>query len=147
MKSLDKINSKLKFEKFFKLSDKEWENPFVYLYGILDNVKNDVDFLNTFKDKIRFDLLFSHNDVYLKVIEQFIDCYDERTWNVIFNSQRINIAFVNKYYKHIKFQINPTSYIFNQIPKLNTEVKVYLIENGYLKDLVANYSNCVSIVL
>ena len=140
MNNLNKINNKLKYEKFFKLSDKDWQNPFIYAYDNLNQVKNDVDFLNTFKDKIRFDLLFFHYDIDLNVIEHFIDYYNDETWNIIFNSQKITVDFVNKYYTHIKFQINPTSYIFNQIPNLNIEVKVYLIENGYLTDLVRNYS-------
>lgn len=139
MNNLNKINNKLKYEKFYNFSDEDWQNPFTYTYNNLSEYKNDIDFLNTFKDKLRFDILFFHYDIDVNVIEQFTDCYDDKVWNIIFNSQKITIDFVNKYYKHIKFQINPTSYIFNQIPNLNIEVKVYLIENGYLTDLVRNY--------
>lgn len=139
MKNLNKINCKLKYEKFYSFSDEDWQNPFMYTYNNLSEYKNDIDFLNTFKDKINFYLLFFHYDIDINVIEQFTDCYDDKVWSIIFNSQKINVAFVNKYYKHIKFQINPTSYIFNQILNLNVEVKVYLIENGYLTDLVRNY--------
>ena len=139
MKNLSKINCKLKYEKFYNFSDKDWENPFIYTYNNLSEYKNDIDFLNTFKDKLRFDILFFHYDIDINVIEQFTDYYDDRIWSIIFNSQKINVAFVNKCYMHIKFQINPTSYIFNQIPNLNVEVTTYLIENGYLTDLVRNY--------
>jgi len=139
MKNLNKINCKLKYEKFYSLSDEDWQNPFIYTYNNLSEYKNDIDFLNTFKDKLRFDILFFHYDIDLNIIEQFTDCYDDRVWSIIFNSQKITVDFVNKYYKHIKFQINPTSYIFDQITNVNIDVKVYLLENGYLTDLVRNY--------
>ena len=134
MNSLNEINNKLKYTEFYNLPDKTWIDSYFYP-TILNELVNDYDFLNTFKDKIKWTYLFYYHNINQSITECFIDYYNEHTWQWIWNSQNYNMDFVNKYYTYIKFpmciQLFYTKHKAELYEELSPIAMDYLLKQGY----------------
>lgn len=131
MKNIVKIDNKLKYEKFYNLSDEDWTKNKLY-YNEIKQLANDEQFIEEFKNKIDWEYFIYYSHPNWNIIEKYIDYYDKRTWRVIFYSPYIYPEFINKYYKHITFNIDNNSFAFENLTQINGDVINYLIENRYL---------------
>lgn len=131
MKNIDKINKKLLYEKFYNFSSEDWVKDKLY-YNTIKQLANDEQFIEEFKDKIDWEFFIFYSHPNWDIIEKYIDYYDECTWRVIFYSPYIYPEFINKYYKHITFNIDNTRFAFENLTLINSEVVNYLLENHYL---------------
>ena len=141
MKNIDKINNKLKYTEFYSLPKKTWNDWSFYML-LDDQLVNNYNFLNTFKDKINFSLLYTTKNVKLKFIKYFMDKYGVNEWHIIFSKQKQNITpqFLNKYYKKIIVPI-PLDLIkkFHEQGKLKQEVVDYAIHHQYSSIIKAKF--------
>lgn len=105
MKNLNKINNKLKYEKYCNYTDDDWND--YKTYGLMSYKIITFDFINTFKDKIRFDLLFKYHTLSIKLIEKFIDLYDSKVWDILVTYKYwiFTEKFINKYYQNFNYPI------------------------------------------
>ena len=123
MFNIENINNKLKYIEFYNMPDEKWDN--YYFYSSLNNdIVNDYNWLNTFKDKIHFELLyFCKNNINIQLIEQFIKLYDIEVWPALFSnySHIFTEDFFNKHYYDIKWRDIPV----NILCKLDKDKLVY----------------------
>lgn len=97
---INELNSRLKYINFYNMPNENWSSH--YFYATLDNnLANNYDWLNTFKDKIKFFILYDEKKIKLKFIKCFIDKYYSRDWYMILLKQNITPQFLNNNYKHI----------------------------------------------
>lgn len=106
MTNIDKINKKLLYEKYCDYSEDDWKDSNNYIL-MPDKIANDFDFIDTFKDKIHFNLLFRYKTISTELIEYFIDLYDSEVWESLsmYNVHLFTTEFINKYYTKIKYPV------------------------------------------
>jgi len=106
MLNITKINNKLKYEKYCDYTDDDWNSDKTYK-EIPIELANTYDFIETFKAKIRFDLFYKYRAILYELIKQFIDLYDESTWEILitYYHDMFSYEFINKYYEKISYPI------------------------------------------
>lgn len=104
--NINKVNNKLKYEKYCDYTDDDWNNYKTYS-NIPIELANSYDFIETFKDKIHFDLFYRYKVISYELIEQFVDLYNVSTWEILSKYYRnmFSYEFINKYYEKISYPI------------------------------------------
>lgn len=104
--NINKVNYKLKYEKYCDYTDDDWNNYKTYS-NIPIELANTYDFIDTFKDKIHFELFYKYRAISYELIEQFINLYDEATWEILitYYHDMFSYKFINKYYEKISYPI------------------------------------------
>lgn len=132
MININKINSRLKYTEFYYLPKETWNQRSFYV-SLDDKLVNNYNWLNTFKDKINFAILYDEKKIKLKYIKCFIDKYYSKDWYFILLRQNITPQFLNKFYRYINCTFdslfdNKIIYtkLFNIGHKLRPEVRSYL---------------------
>lgn len=132
MLNINKVNYKLKYEKFYNFSNQDWNDDRKY-YEITNDLATDKEFVNEFKDKINWKYFIHYCNTDWDIIELYVDYYDDITWQMIFEFSIIPPDFINKYYKHIKHPIE--NFNFSNFTMINYEVIEYLLENHYVNQV------------
>jgi len=143
MNKISEINNKLKYVNFVNISDEQWKTldvPF-YKNTITEQLANDYDFLNTFKDKIDWNFLFNYHMIKQSIIEKFIPYYSKEAWDSLLRFQKYNISFINKYYRYIKKLMPIRLYYYKNndeiYDELSQQAMFYLcVEQGYKLPLI-----------
>lgn len=138
MNKIVEINNRLKYTEFINIPDEQWKTldvPF-YKNTITEQLANDYDFLNTFKDKIDWNFLFNYHMVKQSIIEKFISYYSNEAWDSLLRYQKYDISFINKYYRYIKKPMPLRLYYHKNkdeiYEQLSSQAMNYLlIEQGY----------------
>lgn len=104
--NINKVNNKLKYEKYCDYTDDDWNNYKTYS-NIPIELANTYDFIETFKDKIHFDLFYKYKAISYELIKQFIDLYNVATWEILgkYYHDMFSCEFINKYYEKISYPI------------------------------------------
>ena len=104
--NINKVNNKLKYEKYCDYTNDDWSNYKTYS-NIPIELANSYDFIDTFKDKIHFDLFYKYRAISHELIKLFIELYDEATWKTLslYYHSMFSIKFINQYYEKISYPI------------------------------------------
>ena len=128
MFKIEKINNKLKYEKYYD-PNFNWDNMAFYYF---DKNIFTYEFIDTFKDKINFAYLYLYNKIKLNIIEKYIVYYNENTWyNLVNNYKKLfTPKFINKYHKFFKCPLPKDMY--ENVSSISWNAKGYL---KYLDEL------------
>lgn len=104
--NINKVNNKLKYEKYCDYTDDDWNNYKTYS-NIPIELANSYDFIDTFKDKIHFDLFYKYRSISHQLIKLFIELYDEATWRtlILYYHSMFSVKFINDNYEKISYPI------------------------------------------
>lgn len=108
MRNIDKINCKLKYEKYYD-PNFNWDNSAFYYF---DKNIFTYEFIDTFKDKINFAYLYLYNKIKLNIIEKYVVYYNENTWCILVSHYKnlFTPKFINKYHKFFKYPLPKDMY-------------------------------------